>query len=366
MSHRKNLGVVLLATMMMSAIVTPVAASGEVAPDAGAVVDAVLLANPELQRVSGPTPTISLTGNSLSATVVLGTDAFFSPEITDLEGNEVFDREIELVRHDSRGKLAPIPGIPRPGLQLDADIKEMRGRLAPVPWQGERPVVKDKEAGVSTVVEGMVDGIRMFEVVKAKNSDHNFSYGISIDGRQAQFITQDDGSIFVGWGNKNEFSAVGHIEAPWAYDANGQPVDVSYKVSRNGTTLTLLVTHNSDIVYPITADPSFRSWVGVVDCSWGGCTFYLERVKTRWIRDTFARLGFALATTTVSYMVCRWLAAAKFAGLGCALAVVTMIWHIQHHADRGWVCLTFREPRTMFWLAIGHVHGSHRYCHNDV
>lgn len=74
MSRWKNLGIVLVATMMLSGVVTPAASADESAKelDAGATVDAVLMDNPDLERNAGQTSIIDLADDDLSATVVIG------------------------------------------------------------------------------------------------------------------------------------------------------------------------------------------------------------------------------------------------------------------------------------------------------
>lgn len=61
-------------------------------------------------------------------------------------------------------------------------------------------------------------------------------------------------------GGANVVNAQGVVElvigAPWAYDANGAPVDTYYEVS--GGSLVQVVSHlDSDVAYPVVADPIF-------------------------------------------------------------------------------------------------------------
>jgi hypothetical protein len=229
-------------------------------------------------------------------------------------------------------------------------------------------------SGVTTLAEGYVDGLRMFEVIDGKNSAHKFTYGISIDGSDASFLQQEDGSILVGWGSTNDFTAIGQIDAPWAFDANGEPVGASYKVVANGSRLVLSVDRAGEAAYPVTADPSFTSWVGEVHCSWGSCTFYLERVKTYWVRDVFATKSFAVASAMVGSALCGWIVAgtsftgvgAFFVGIGCAAYIASVIYDVDYHSDQGWSCLTFKKGHWSTWITVGHASGSSSHCHYNA
>ena len=167
---------------------------------------------------------------------------------------------------------------------------------------------------------------------------------------------------------------MGQIDVPWAFDANGTAVDVSYAVTAEGARLILLVSGARSTVYPVTADPSFTSWVGELHCSWGSCTFYLERAKTYWIRHTFATYNFAVAAAIVGTAFCSWVVAgsartgavAFFAGLTCAAWVASNMWTIQNHANQGWSCLTLRKYHFGTTLYLGHASGSNSHCHYNV
>lgn len=55
-----------------------------------------------------------------------------------------------------------------------------------------------------------------------------------------------------------ENQRIGTIDAPWAVDANGQPVETAYSIE--GHTLVQTVEIQADTAFPVIADPSFSWW----------------------------------------------------------------------------------------------------------
>ena len=127
------------------------------------------------------------------------------------------------------------------------------------------------------------------------------------------------------------------VESPWAYDALEEKVPSSYKIVANGKTLQFSVKAPKDAAYPIAADPSYTFWAGEVHCSWGSCTFYLERVKTNWVRANGNSMGAAAFPIFLGRNVCAWLVAATaVSGLGalalgsaCAVSIGLVAWRIR-------------------------------------
>jgi hypothetical protein len=223
--------------------------------------------------------------------------------------------------------------------------------------------------GSGTVVEGFVDGFRVFEVISSAGAAHSFDYGIDIDGRPAQFLPLEDGSVLVGWGNEADFVAIGRVDAPWAIDRSGRDVGSTYTVSDDGARLQLSAERSGIARYPLTADPSFTFFAGEVHCSWGSCTFYLERSRSRWIHETLDSLGFAVGGAVVSGALCGWLGSALGIGTALALAcsglVAANLWAIEHHT-RGRRCLTLKRWHwdiTSPFSQISSVPFDHSRCH---
>jgi hypothetical protein len=214
--------------------------------------------------------------------------------------------------------------------------------------------------------------VRLIEGFSARLASHRVRYTVSRDGKRADFLLQADGRVLVGRGDARDFTASAGIDAPWAYDSKGRPVPPHYEVGDG--VLHLVVEPDASAAYPLLADPSYTFWAGEVHCSWGSCTFYLERVKTYWIADTFASLPFALAAEVVAGSLCGWLAAASwFSGIGafvvgmaCEVWATWYAWQIQDKASAGWVCLTVKK---YYWNnypeAPGNASGYNDHCNHD-
>lgn len=103
---------------------------------------------------------------------------------------------------------------------------------------------------------------------------------------------------------------IAEIEAPWAVDANGNPVTTSYDL--NGNTLTQTIETNTNTAYPVVADPSI-DWekVGWWVAQGGKC---LGGVVT------LAGLGYAKVSVGLARLVVKMKAAKSTSALGKAYA----------------------------------------------
>ncbi|MFN3214946.1 MAG: hypothetical protein ACE367_00445 [Acidimicrobiales bacterium] len=250
----------------------------------------------------------------------------------------------------------------------EVTVKRFAAAGATVSDGDERRASAVHRDGSGTVVEGFVDGFRVFEVIASADAAHTFDYGIDIDGRPAQFLPVEDGSVLVGRGNEADFVAIGRIDAPWAIDGQGRDVGSNYAVSDDGTRLQLSAERSGAARYPLTADPSFTFFAGEVHCSWGSCTFYLERSRSRWIHRTLTSHSGDVAVGTVASAACGWLGAALGLGwvamLSCAAIVASQLWQLTHHT-RGKRCLTFKRWHweTAPYSQISSVPIHHSRCH---
>lgn len=92
-------------------------------------------------------------------------------------------------------------------------------------------------------------------VIASEASPLEYVYGF--DGDVASLVLNDVGEV-ITFDTNGE--AIGAIEAPWAFDADGQAVPTWYVV--DGLTLTQFVDHRSgEFSYPLVADPT---WSGKV------------------------------------------------------------------------------------------------------
>jgi hypothetical protein len=92
------------------------------------------------------------------------------------------------------------------------------------------------------------DGVRIMTVINGSDAPTSYAFALSVptggavapDGVGGYTITDADGAV------------IATVAAPWAKDANGSAVPVSYAL--DGTTLTMSVTH-AGAAYPVVADP---------------------------------------------------------------------------------------------------------------
>ncbi|WP_327358311.1 hypothetical protein [Streptomyces sp. NBC_01304] len=138
------------------------------------------------------------------------------------------------------------------------------------------------DAGRSTdlAIQPTVDGgARTLVTLKdqAAPTTHRFTVhlpdgaDLSEDGRGGYEITREvDEGVRV---------TVGTVEAPWAKDANGKPVETSYRLDGDGIVQT--VEANEGTAFPVVADPKF-TW-GIVTG-----TAYFSKGETKKIADNGA------------------------------------------------------------------------------
>ena len=115
--------------------------------------------------------------------------------------------------------------------------------------------------------------MRVLTVINSAQAPTEFDYDLKRDdGHKLRAV--EDGRVVVVDGDD---VVVAIIEAPWAFDAQGNAVTVSYAASDN--VLTLNVAHDDSTVYPMLADPVF---------TWGyiSGTAYFDRQETRNIAIT--------------------------------------------------------------------------------
>lgn len=110
---------------------------------------------------------------------------------------------------------------------------------------------------VSTVVDVQDEGIRVMEVLNSSDAPTRYSYDLELpDG--AQLIKTENGEVVIAEVSQTEDQVTANVSgtfsAPWAVDAAGAYVPVSYEVS--GERITMIVQHGAAYQYPITADPT--------------------------------------------------------------------------------------------------------------
>ena len=124
---------------------------------------------------------------------------------------------------------------------------------------------EDVDKDTDVLVQPQKDtGVRVLTVINGPQAPTQFDYDLKLADGHKLFQMQD-GRVDA------EDSAIALIESPWAYDARGNAVPVSYTTS--GSVLTLNVAHDDTTAYPVLADPVF---------TWGIMTgtAYFNRIET--------------------------------------------------------------------------------------
>jgi len=129
-------------------------------------------------------------------------------------------------------------------------------------------------------------------------------------------------------------------------------------------------------VYPIVADPAFTFWAGQLDCSWGSCTFYLERVQTYYLQDEVRDHGVQVLYAVLTSTICGWVTlafglggpAAIIAGSVCAGFLASAYLSVASHlgSPGSYRCLTFKSYHWSTAITAGHVSGSNSHCFYNV
>lgn len=158
-----------------------------------------------------------------------------------------------VVPSDADGVVA-VTAQSRSGAAVQIDIglpDEVSAGNAVVAHDGT--VVYAGEAETDIAVQATGDGVRVQTILRNPNAPAEFTY--TFDGAVPELNT--DGSVALTIPGENGSTLlVGEIAAPWAVDANGEPVPTRYRVE--GTELVQEVDHHRDaFAYPIVADPSY-------------------------------------------------------------------------------------------------------------
>lgn len=142
------------------------------------------------------------------------------------------------------------------------------------PVGGNMVLFEDIAKDTDALVQAQTDaGVRVLTVIKSAQAPTEFDYNLKLDdGHKLRSL--QDGRVVIVDGDDIVLSI---IEAPWAYDAQGNAVAVKYTTSDD--VLTLNVLHDDSTVYPVLADPVFK-W-GIISG-----TLYLDRQETRNIAVT--------------------------------------------------------------------------------
>lgn len=209
-----------------------------------------------------------------------------------------------------------IPTDPSAGVKLTSDDSPLGGGLA-VSLPSELNLASAQVAGDGTVLYPAVDGgasaavqllddgtTRIQTVVPDAQAQHQFSYRfgdgvipvVNVDGSVALTVNEPDGLTV----------KIGSVAAPWASDANGNPVSTSFRVI--GATLVQTIATNESTAYPVVADPS-------VSFGWG---VYIHYNRTEVHRDVTGLIGAVNSKGKYAAVFCALIPNVA-AGAACAL-----------------------------------------------
>jgi hypothetical protein len=127
-------------------------------------------------------------------------------------------------------------------------------------------VAYPSDNGSATAVQATEGGgVRMLTVIDSAAAPTAYGYKIAIpDGGHVE-LAEGGGAIVIDGAGQTVLA----VPAPWATDANQQPVPTHFVVAADGRSLTQVIEHGSSTAYPVTADPSFWGLLG----NYLGCIF---------------------------------------------------------------------------------------------
>ncbi|MFN3949098.1 hypothetical protein [Microbacterium sp.] len=168
------------------------------------------------------------------------------------------------------------------GREISASITLPAGLdLAAAEASDAGTVVYASESDASVAVQTLPSGdTRVQTIIPDRYATHEAAFGM--DGFRA--IVDDAGNA--GFQQTGREGAFVPVEAPWATDAEGEPVPTHYEV--RGERLVQIVTPTERTVYPVVADPTW----GWRNAAWG---LTLSRSETAKIKDYAAAASFCAA-----------------------------------------------------------------------
>ncbi|MCS5733698.1 hypothetical protein [Herbiconiux daphne] len=105
------------------------------------------------------------------------------------------------------------------------------------------------EAQAAAYVQPIMNGVRLMTAIASPSAGDDFSYRFDLpEGSSTRTIPGGDTIV-----TDAAFHYIGTVEAPWAIDSAGQPLETGY--SWSGSTLTQHVELADDTVYPVLIDP---------------------------------------------------------------------------------------------------------------
>jgi hypothetical protein len=158
-------------------------------------------------------------------------------------------------------------------------------------------------SNVAVIAQADSTGAREAVTISSSNAPTSYSFPLTIP-TGASLVSNADGSYTiegqstVGGVSQNIYFAT--IAAPWAKDANGNPVATSYSLL--GNTLTQTVDFTSATAFPVVADPT----IGYSnEDAWGTYTWVWTRDGTAAFQANIDNAGGGILTVTA---ICAYFA----------------------------------------------------------
>ena len=129
-------------------------------------------------------------------------------------------------------------------------------------------------------------GYRMMAVLENAQASNSYTVKLELDQDISLVSLDNGGAVFVN----DDDLVIGSILAPWALDANGQPVPITQAVTTTGITIT--VDTSSVTAWPVIADPeyhTFRCYSQHQVTTTGTASQYLNGQKCPRYADIIAR-----------------------------------------------------------------------------
>lgn len=204
------------------------------------------------------------------------------------------DGKVEISPDASEGTDLKLPG----GLEITIAPVAERGSGDGEIVDGQSVTEIGEDASV--VTQPTEDGVRMVSVLETSEADMAVDYALDLPAN-ITLVANEEGGFYIAEEREAveqpiegatiaESVAVAEIQAPWAVDADGNPVDTHYVYNGVSDTLTQVVTPDADTVFPVAADPSIdfhRPCVGawrIKVCVSLGATVYWNWHETKAIQ----------------------------------------------------------------------------------
>ena len=238
----------MVAVMVVSSVVVGQATAAPVGTDDVVTVGEAAAALADVAAVTGPSARTTVTPDGFTAAAA-GSVVELPKDPTD---------GLSLTTASGASIEIGLPGA----ANADDGVRQASGEV----------VYADALPDVAVAAQPTPDGgMRALVVIDGPQAPTEFRFPMTVPAG-ASLVPSPDGGVSV---IAADGAPVGHIAAPWAYDANGTAVPTSYRVE--GTTLIQTVAHVGT-AYPVVADPEYFQ-----DCGWVTCTRWVSVQATKYI-----------------------------------------------------------------------------------